>query len=132
MGGKKRVQILNKHAYNSRLTIGGISLSLLGVLCLAANRIVRVLKGRKDICMSRNAYQSRSMICASTGDATARGVEAVRAKKKVDPCPPSDHEEEVPFVSPVKRAFMVTASVIVGGRIVQPPIDEDDIVYFDE
>lgn len=36
------------------------------------------------------------------------------------------------FISPVKRSFMVTAPVVVGGRVIQPPIDEDDIVYFDE
>lgn len=46
--------------------------------------------------------------------------------------PPSVDNDDVPFVSPVKRSFMVIAQVIVGGRVVQPPIDEDDIVYFDE
>ncbi len=46
--------------------------------------------------------------------------------------PPSVDNDDVPFVSPVKRSLMVTAQVIVGGRVVQPPIDEDDIVYFDE
>jgi len=36
------------------------------------------------------------------------------------------------FISPVKRSFMVTVPVVIGGRVAQPAIDEDDIVYFDE
>jgi len=36
------------------------------------------------------------------------------------------------FVSPIKRSVTVTGLFVVGGRISQPAIDEDEIVYFDE
>ncbi len=36
------------------------------------------------------------------------------------------------FISPVKRSVTVNGSFIVGGRISQPEIDEDEVVYFDE
>lgn len=119
------VQSFNKRANNVGLILGGIGLSLLGVLSLAANRIVHVLKGRKDASMSRHGYPSRTLNCASSSS----GAAAPARTKKTESCPPSD--EDAPFVSPVKRSFMVIASVIVGGRVVQPPIDEDDVVYFD-
>ena len=35
-------------------------------------------------------------------------------------------------VSPPLRSFTVTAPIIFRGRGVQPPIDEEDTVYFDE
>lgn len=122
------MQNINKHANNSGLIIGGISLSLLGILGLALNRVLNVLKGRKDASMSRYGYPSRPMICAPAGNGTARAP--VRDKKK-ESCPPSDDKEDIPFVSPVKRSLKVTAAVTIGGRVVQPPIDEDDVVYFD-
>lgn len=40
--------------------------------------------------------------------------------------------ETAPFVSPVTNSFTIKARLRVGGKIVQPPIDFDDIVYFDE
>jgi hypothetical protein len=127
MGGKKMVQSLDKHDNNVGLILGGIGLSLLGVLSFAANRLVHVLKGRKDAYMSRHGYPSRSLVCAPTGNGAAPA-----RTKRAEVCSPRDAKEEVPFVSPVKRSFTVTASVVVGGRIVQPPIDEDDVVYFDD
>lgn len=39
--------------------------------------------------------------------------------------------EEV-FVSAVKHSVTVSNLFVVGGRITQPEIDEDEIVYFDE
>lgn len=46
--------------------------------------------------------------------------------------PPSVGQEDVPFVSPVTSSFTVKAKLRVGGEIVQPPIEFDDIIYFDE
>lgn len=40
--------------------------------------------------------------------------------------------EDVPFVSPVTSSFMLKAKLRIGGEVIQPPIDFDDIVYFDE
>jgi hypothetical protein len=42
-----------------------------------------------------------------------------------------DYNEDV-FVSTVKRPVMINNLFVVGGRITQPEIDEDEIVYFDE
>jgi hypothetical protein len=36
------------------------------------------------------------------------------------------------FVSHVKRSVTVNGLFVIGGRISQPEIDEDEIVYFDE
>jgi len=44
---------------------------------------------------------------------------------------PIEREDNDLFVSPIKRSLNITTSIIVGGRVVQPSIDED-IVYFDE
>jgi len=44
--------------------------------------------------------------------------------------PPPLADEEY-FVSPVKRSLSITATIKVGGRVAQPPI-EGDLVYFDE
>ena len=46
--------------------------------------------------------------------------------------PPRVGQEDVPFVSPVTSSFTVKAKLRVGGKVVQPPIDFDDIIYFDE
>ncbi len=46
--------------------------------------------------------------------------------------PPSVGQEDVPFVSPLTSSFTVKAKLRVGGEIVQPPIDFDNIIYFDE
>jgi len=40
--------------------------------------------------------------------------------------------EDIPFVSPVTSSFTVKAKLRVGGEVIQPPIDFDDLVYFDE
>lgn len=40
--------------------------------------------------------------------------------------------EDVPFVSPVISSSVVKARLKIGGQVGQPPIDFDDIVYFDE
>ncbi len=37
-----------------------------------------------------------------------------------------DEDLEDIFVSPIKRVLNVTAPIVVGGRVVQPPIDEDE------
>jgi len=46
--------------------------------------------------------------------------------------PIAREEEDDFFVSPIKRSINITTPIIVGGRVTQPPIDEEDIVYFDE
>ncbi len=46
--------------------------------------------------------------------------------------PPSVDNEDVPFVSPVISSITVKAKLRVEGEVIQPPIDFDDIVYFDE
>ncbi len=46
--------------------------------------------------------------------------------------PPSLGNDNVPFISPITCSFTVKAKLRVGGEVVQPPIDFDDIVYFDE
>jgi hypothetical protein len=40
--------------------------------------------------------------------------------------------EDIPFVSPVISSFTVKAKLRVGGEVIQPPIDFDDLIYFDE
>ena len=40
--------------------------------------------------------------------------------------------DETPFVSPVKRAIRARVTYQVGGRMLPPPVDEDEIIYFDE
>lgn len=40
--------------------------------------------------------------------------------------------DENVFISPVKHSVTVNGLFVVGGRISQPEIDEDEIVYFDE
>lgn len=47
-----------------------------------------------------------------------------------DPLPVGS--KDIPFVSPVISSFTIKAKLKVGGEIVQPPIDFDEIVYFDE
>jgi hypothetical protein len=42
-----------------------------------------------------------------------------------------DNNDDI-FVSPIKRSVKVNGLFVVGGRISQPAIDEDEIVYFDE
>lgn len=126
------MQFLLEHANNGRLIVTGLSLSLLGVLGVVANRVFHASKGRKETPMSRNAYQPISYNCASSTGATARAVEPARTKKNVESCPPRDHDQEVPFVSPVTSSFKVKAVLKIGQGITQPPIDLDDIVYLDE
>jgi hypothetical protein len=41
-------------------------------------------------------------------------------------------EDEDDFVSPVKKSITVNATFIFGEKILPLPIDDDDIVYFDE
>lgn len=110
------MQIPAERGKNIPLIVGGICISLLGCFGLAANRVLHYLKGRRGD-MHRNGYY-----CApSTGSALARAPRRVEA-----------NEDDTPFFSPIKRSITVTAEVVVGGRVVQAPIDEDDFVYFDE
>jgi hypothetical protein len=46
--------------------------------------------------------------------------------------PPFVGNEDLPFVSPVVSSFSIKAKLKVGRNIVQPPIDIEDIVYFDD
>ena len=40
-------------------------------------------------------------------------------------------EKRAGFVSPINRSLNVITPILVGGKVTQPPID-DEIVYFDE
>jgi len=62
--------------------------------------------------------------------AVADRTMTLRPVLEVDP--ETEAVDETPFVSPIKRAIHAKTTYRVGGRIAPPPIDEDDIVYFDE
>ncbi len=62
--------------------------------------------------------------------AVADRTMTLRPVVETDPEP--ETIDETPFVSPVKRTIEVKGTYRVGGRVAPPPIDEDDIVYFDE
>ena len=40
--------------------------------------------------------------------------------------------DNLEFISPVKRSFKVKMRFKVGGRVAHLPLDEEEIVYFDE
>ena len=84
-----------------------------------------VTRKREDNIVVVSKAQSASTMPYSTGI-----FEFIQTATTYQAKLPSSNEDI--FVSPVKRSFVVTASVVIGGRVVQPPIDEDDIVYFDE
>lgn len=46
--------------------------------------------------------------------------------------PPSVGFDHAPFVSPITSSFIVKAKLKIDGEVVQPPIDLDDVVYFNE
>lgn len=52
------------------------------------------------------------------------------SESRIIPASPMD-EEDI-FVSPIKRTITVKAKFVVSGRIIQPPIDDEDEIYFDE
>lgn len=43
-----------------------------------------------------------------------------------------DDWDDDPFFSPVIESFTVNVTLKMGGRVEQPPIDEEDLIYWDE
>ncbi len=82
---------------------------------------------------SENVLFIRTEQSASIEQAIERALSPLHAEtvSTYQSDPPSVDNEDVAFVSPVDSAFTVKAKLRVGGEIVQPPIDLNDIVYFD-
>jgi hypothetical protein len=44
----------------------------------------------------------------------------------------ADDWDDDPFFSPVIKSFTVNVTLKMGGKVEQPPIDEEDLIYWDE
>ncbi len=44
----------------------------------------------------------------------------------------TDDWDDDPFFSPVTESFTVNVTLKMGGKVEQPPIDEEDLIYWDE
>jgi len=125
------VQFSDIHDNTSRLAIGALGLSLLGLLSLGVNRVVNALKGRKDLTMPR--YNSRALICAPASGVT-RGAAAGPAPSKKDGSAAAKAEDKIAASSAASskaKQLTVTGIFEIVGRVKRPALD-DQLVYLDE
>ena len=121
------MQFSDIHDNTSRLAIGALGLSLLGLLSFGVNRVVNALKGRKDLTMSR--YNSRSIMCApASGVGRAASAKPARAKKSETV---AEAESTTQKGTPEAKQLTVTGVFKVIGRLERPAFD-DQLVYLDE
>ncbi|HEU4714096.1 MAG TPA: hypothetical protein VFS76_21190 [Pyrinomonadaceae bacterium] len=122
------MQFTSNHDNTSRLFIGG--LSLLALLGVGVNRVLNVLKGRKEVTVPRY-NPSRAMLMSSTGQGgqgTARAPVAKRTPVKKQDAP-ARYERD----SRGRRIITITGVIEIVGRRSDPPaLDDDQLVYLDE
>lgn len=126
------MQFSGNHDNSSRLIIGGLGLSLIGLLSFGFHRVVNALRGRKDTLVARHNPTSRAMICApASGAARASAVQPVRAKQHASEIAAQPAETGKTASSNTQKIITVTGIFKVVGRLKAPDLD-DQLVYLDE
>lgn len=128
------MQIADIHDNTSRLAIGALGLSLLGLLSLGLHRVMNALKGRKDLTMSRYNSHSRTLMCGpATGASRAPAAKTARTKKNEPDAvvAASENIENKTPGSGKRKQFTVTGIFEIAGRVKRPALD-DQLVYLDE
>jgi hypothetical protein len=130
---KKVVQIADIHDNTSRLVIGALGLSLLGLLSLGVHRVVNALKGRKDLTMSRYNSHSRTLMCGPASGTSRAPVAAKPTRAKKDEAVAAANATPQNKTADSGKPKQITGTGVfkIVGRLKRPAFD-DQLVYLDE
>ena len=121
---RKDVLFFGNHDNSSPFILGGIGLSLLGLLSFGLNRVLHALKGRKDVTMPR--YDSRAALSCGPAAGTAFAAASKPANRQE-----SQSGEGLSAKPTTEREITVRGVFKVIGRVERPAPD-DQFVYLDE